>query len=730
MTTNDVYVNVSAKRLLGTDDFGDRLLDYMIDAVRDANRRNFDVDMVHATALTLSSSGNDQFDIDGTSIASDGDGHFLDPAGATHEDINFENQTGFDYYVGLEYSEEPDDVQINPRTGAPEYIGYKEQIGKQGDPDAVVDNTTTITFTIDSVTEAGRTHAGRTAVVYLKTPAAGGTTAAIAIETCTVAWSGGANKITTTGTLGQTTVSTTASDYEVIVLGPTVSRGTDLRTVSGVAFIGIITGNGPGATPVGFDISDQKVVPQSWASALADGLSQDFYPSADATYKLGTSSLRWSEIHTADLLVSNSFLPASDNAVDLGSTTGPKRWRDLHLSRDAVIEGTATITKLDVSAAASEGVVSDLLPDAGDSYDLGSSTRRWKNIYGHGYSGDRLLAVAIATGTSTAIQGVSRGVGIGGLFRGGDGALTTTDGGVGVYAYGGDTDVGNDGGVGVYSEGGEADTGMGGHGVVGIGGVSNTSTNAGVGVLGEGGDASGGGGSSIGGTGVWGKGGPYHGIGVKGEGREGGEGGYFVGGSTDANGLYAIGGGSAGYGIRAYGATGATSGTAAAGVYGEGATATSGDVAGGTGTFGYGGDGYGTNKNGGDGLSGLGGDSTGSGTPGAGVYAKGGNGGVTQYGGRGGSFTGGDVSAGGTWGGIGIFAQGGLNSSSQMGIGAYFVSTHDYCLVLDSGGSNTVRAPLHIVPGSTTTSSPQNGDIRYTTANGFEGRHGGSWITL
>jgi len=708
MTTNDVYVNVSAKRLLGTDDFGDRLLGYMIDAVRDANARNFDVGMTHGIALGLSSPGNDLIDIDGTSIASDGLGHFLDPANATHEDINFENQTGFDYYVGLEYSEEPDDVQINPRTGQPEYIGYKEQIGKQGDPDSVVDNGSNITFTIDGVTEAGRTHAGRSAVVYMKTPAAGATTAAVAIETCTVAWSGGANKITTTGTLGQTTVSTTPSDYEVIVLGPTVSRGTDLRSVSGVAFIGIVTGNGPGATPTVFDTDDQKVVPQSWASVLADGLSQDFYPSADATYKLGTSSLRWSEIHTADLLVSNSFLPATDDAVDLGSTTGPKRWRDLHLSRDAVIEGTATITKLDVSTAASEGIVSHLYPDADDTYDIGGGGRRWANIYIAGnYTGQGKITVTIASpSTASAIQGESRGQGSGGFFRGGDGTVTSTAGGKGVYSFGGDADSGNQAGVGVEGWGGAADTTL----------------KCGNGVSGKGGNCSGGGGTQAG-IGVVGSGGSPNGIGVKGTGAGGLQGGWFAGGSSDADGVYCLGGGSVGTGLRADGANLGTTGSAGSGAVLTGGTATSGSVQGGVGVYASGGDGYGTNQAGGDGGDFTGGDATGTSQGGRGVNATGGNSPGSTQGGIGGKFTGGDSVSGS--GGYGVLALGGDGAGGFQGTAILASSTHEYCIILDPNG-NTRRAPLRLI-AVTGTSSPQNGDIRYLSGSGFEGYHGGAW---
>src|SRR5690606_29601129 len=93
-------------------------------------------------------------------------------------------------------------------------------------PSVVVDNTGTITFTIDSVCEAGVSHAGRTARIWKVIPGEGATTEAIAIEDVAVVYTAGNNKITTMGTLGQSAVSTTAADYMVALLGPSVKRNT------------------------------------------------------------------------------------------------------------------------------------------------------------------------------------------------------------------------------------------------------------------------------------------------------------------------------------------------------------------------------------------------------------------------------------------------------------------------------------------------------------------------
>ena len=103
----------------------------------------------------MSADGNDKFQLSTPMLATDGLGHrlSLDPTYAAG--IQFENALAVEYYVGLRYNDIPELTEVNVRSGEIEYSFDQEAIGELGEPDAVVDNGTTITLTVDSVTEAG-----------------------------------------------------------------------------------------------------------------------------------------------------------------------------------------------------------------------------------------------------------------------------------------------------------------------------------------------------------------------------------------------------------------------------------------------------------------------------------------------------------------------------------------------------------------------------------------------
>lgn len=324
MATGDKYFNTIAKRLAGTVDFRDRIVGYLRNRSIETNQMTYTNPLFMNDGVTISADGNDKIQIDKDSsdvLGTDGQGHFFDIAEAENDDLQFENTNTIIYYVGLKHCTRPQGIQINPRTGYPEYIELEDYIGEKSNPDAVVDNGDgTITFTITSVTESGVTNAGRQCMVYMVNPVQGATTEAVAIETVTVAYTGGLNKITTTAAFGQTTVSTTTTDYEVILLGPTIKRNTDLRVTSGYCFVGTVTGAGAGNPPTVFSVTDQKVLDYSWSSMLIDGLPQNLFPATDSTYTLGTASLKWSNIYTDALTISgNLTVTCSTND---GSTDG------------------------------------------------------------------------------------------------------------------------------------------------------------------------------------------------------------------------------------------------------------------------------------------------------------------------------------------------------------------------------------------------------------------------
>lgn len=464
MTTGQSFVNITATKNLGTQDLDTNFLAYLQTSLKDMYARMYAEDGAYAAKLTLAADGTDRFQVVGSSKATDGLGRVIDiAAAAAKSGIYFENTVGITYYVGAEYAAKPSGIQINPRTQVPEYVAWVEEVGKKASPTSVTDNGNgTITFNVNSVCESGVSNAGRQVMVYKKVPAKGATTFGVAVETRTVAYAAPNNTITTTGALGQTTVSTTAADYEVIMLGPTVRRNTDLRAASGVFFIGTVTGAGAGVAPSTFSNTDQylftttlsnisdvtrldshgklKIDVKADASdsgepqisvknssgvnvftvdeagnmviagtqtvnnvqtvnshstvtnnltagdAAADshkvrgtwthrngtdsatylvvdgssgriglGGAQDgtdllkingvtraagiVKPDANATYDLGTSSLRWATLYLTTLNIAGNINPSADNTYDLGEEGTPLRWRSIYTSGKIKVVG-------------------------------------------------------------------------------------------------------------------------------------------------------------------------------------------------------------------------------------------------------------------------------------------------------------------------------------------------------------------------------------------------------
>lgn len=278
MTTGSQFVNITNKKLLGFQDFKTRFFDYLRENIRDAIDRLF-IQGSFAEKVPLSSPGTDQVQIDlkpteGDGVVHDGYGNIIDLE-QIDRTAYFDNLTGTTYEVGAAYLGYPEEIRINPNTGKPEYDRYVDGVGVEAEPDSVTDNGTNITFRVDSLFEQGvavANHAGRIVRVFKKQLADGATSAAIAIETCTVFYGGGQNQITTTGLLGQTTVSTTASDYYVQLVGIIILKNTatnrPTQSPDSVFFAGTVAGN-TGATPTVFDITNQNRIDAQSASSMA-----------------------------------------------------------------------------------------------------------------------------------------------------------------------------------------------------------------------------------------------------------------------------------------------------------------------------------------------------------------------------------------------------------------------------------------------------------------------------
>jgi hypothetical protein len=264
MSTSGVYADIYRKRLLGTEDFRDRIVDYMRTLVQESMERSFPSGSVHDTQIDLSAGGTDRVTVGtgGAEYATDGLGHVFALAQSAYMTAYFENTNAIPYYVLLHEAEVPDGVQINPRSGLPEYIGIREEIGLHADPDSVsvVGGGTQLEFIVDSVTEAGVSNAGRTVAVWKIVPGDNATTEAVAVQYLTVTWDGSNNKITTADLMGQSPASTTAADYQVCLLGPVIKRnGSWDATTADYCFIGAVTGAGAGNPPTAFDMGGQRV---------------------------------------------------------------------------------------------------------------------------------------------------------------------------------------------------------------------------------------------------------------------------------------------------------------------------------------------------------------------------------------------------------------------------------------------------------------------------------------
>jgi hypothetical protein len=423
MTTGAVYADIHRKRLLGTDDFRNRIVDYVRTLVQDAQASAYNTGVVHTEQVTFAGSAVQRFDLDTpTQKCSDGIGNILDLTASSYlTDVMCENESGIDYHIGLHYAGLPDGIQVNPRTGLPEFIGVKEEIGLEATPDSVTNNGSTLTFNVNTLLEPGNDHSGRTVAVWKLEPGPTATTIDIALQLLTVTYGAGDNTITTADLMGQTAASTTAADYRVCLLGPVVSKDDEVRVqASGYVYLGFITGTGTGATPSSFDYTGQAVA-FATLSDLPQVLTRDptsdrlkIQVKADGTDETNPQievlDSAGSPVFSVDGLgnvviqgttekydvvtvyssetITDSLTAGDDESSDFHEIKGTWTHKDNGGAELFQIDGetghVGILQAFDGSyALAVNGDVAtqNLYPEATGSYDLGSPSLEWANFY-------------------------------------------------------------------------------------------------------------------------------------------------------------------------------------------------------------------------------------------------------------------------------------------------------------------------------------------------------------
>ena len=279
MPTYDKMINIYFNRLLDQTSLRENLLEFFDDKLSETVSAMFQGQSgtLDSQKVELTSTANDTFDLDMTNARKVvvGNGNVITlPENANrvlkeHLQVPFVNTTAQTYEVGIRYQQVEDGIQINGRTGAPEYPRLREDMGEKDNPDSVVDTPgVSITLYINGLTQSSVDHSGRKAIVFLTIPQSG--VESVAYYEGVVAYSSPNNQIVIPysggdGPLGQDTSvdppSTLATDYIVFLPGASWKQGTS--TIYGdndYAFIGRIAGNGPGATPTSFSEDLQNPV--------------------------------------------------------------------------------------------------------------------------------------------------------------------------------------------------------------------------------------------------------------------------------------------------------------------------------------------------------------------------------------------------------------------------------------------------------------------------------------
>jgi len=157
-----------------------------------------------------------------------------------------------------------------------------------------------------------------------------------------------------------------AATFGAITIGSTIAS--DLNVSGAVTVGGIFTANG--SVDLGDTSADTVTVTGRFDSSLV--------PSVTLTNDIGGSSLRWRDIYAEDVDVAT--VTTSGNATIGGNLT---------VTGNTTIGGSITIGDSDTdNINISAELKNDLVPDADSTYNIGSSAKRYLDIYGDRFMGD------------------------------------------------------------------------------------------------------------------------------------------------------------------------------------------------------------------------------------------------------------------------------------------------------------------------------------------------------
>ena len=139
--------------------------------------------------------------------------------------------------------------------------------------------------------------------------------------------------------------------------------------------------------------------------------TKNIVPRGNKEGQLGTDAKQWNKViaHTGSFqAVSSSLIPDATNTYDLGSTT--KFWRDIYVSSGSIkfidpsdnsVASTLSVGDDGLTLSGNQSVSGSSLPDADNTYDLGSSAKQWKDLYINGTANIDTLTLTSGASVTT-----------------------------------------------------------------------------------------------------------------------------------------------------------------------------------------------------------------------------------------------------------------------------------------------------------------------------------------